>query len=327
MATTIIGKPADDIRRPTYTPMFEVKRTWAGTWAHLPELELLELTTHTASTDLDSCSFKWAYGRTKGTHQGEYDEQREAIDLAGWWVRVKLVAEQRRPVVFVGQISPETRDVHYNPDVASGVQTFTAYGPLQDLRKTMIGTSFWSKSGPTEFEVDWVPGMNQRDTRGLIVGNRTAALDVAGNSYLYGGTSEWTREEYIEYLIARFINDSSATAPTWRVNKVLGQWSALASMTDIMDLGTTQTLAALLDRLIDRATGLQWMIRYFEEGAGEGFEIVVRALTQVQMQFAGATLPYNSDIVTFSTADGKDEPHVRIERSKDHQYSKIIVRG
>ena len=211
MAVTVIGGASPSLPLWVCAPIIEVTHTWGWAWGLDPELELIRCVRAAAGHDLSMCEFRRAYGRIKEPYQSDFGT-RTSWNLSGWWVRVRLIGDQGEQVAFVGQVPAgdnAARDIYGSDTAATGIQSWVAYGGRQLLRTTWISRSVWLVDGE-ERTLGWTPDFNTRDARKFMVGNRSAEKN--GASYLFGGTSAWTRTQAVEYVLKRFVQ--TAAGPT-----------------------------------------------------------------------------------------------------------------
>jgi len=307
--------------------MLEVRKLWADDWQYMPELEMRRCVDASAAHDLPILEFRRTYGRAKSPHDNTIPtagSPREPIDLSGYWARMRLVGEHGLSLEWVGRVNAESRDVHGTSDYLSGVQTWVAYGPGQILRKTQVYQSIWSQWN-LEQTLGWIPSMNGRGAHNSIVGNRSAekskpSPSSAIETYCYGGTDVWSRFDYAEYILGRFVDESDDSGPAWW----LGGWACeLAALTDTISFSGGETVADILRKLISTRQGFDYTI----VPADEGFEIYVYALTAEEWQYGGATLPRNPVRFDVRLKNEKHLIHTQIVRTDEQKFGKIVVLG
>jgi len=316
MGTTIIGPESSEIPFPVAPPRIEIKHDWSDEWRIEPELELVRCVAAASGEDLGVCELRRRYGAVKGPQDDDF-YIRKSWKLLGYWVRISVLGTEGYQTIWVGQISTESREIHGTDSSESGIQTWVAYEPLQILRKTRIAESYWLESGQ-EKTIAWIPPMNSRDAQGTLIGNRSAAK--SNGTYLYGGSDIWTRYDALEYIVKRFLDRSSAGGPTWTIG---GQADLLKDLTDMINFGSTQTVAEALRRLIPVRLGMDYTIVPTEDG----FEISIYALTSDEWSFGGATLPRNPNTVRIRSGQHPDLVRAEVVRTIDHQYDRIRVLG
>lgn len=317
MGTSIIA-PDREVARAAYTPVIEVKPNWADDWQIDPELSLDRGHAASAGHDLGELTVTRRYGRTRAPWDADFATV-DPIDIAGWWLRVRLATPDGLQTIFVGQISGEARNIQGSNITASGVQTFMAYEPLRMLQRIDVDRSIWTVDGE-EKTIGWVPGMNARDARQMLVGNRSA--DVAADGvYLYGGDQLWTHKDAVDYVLTRFADQSDAAGPSWWLG---GQADLLAEITDTVNFGVTQKISEVLRALIPTRLGVDYKIVYLE---GEGFEVHVFALTAEAVCFAGKTIPLNPNKVEIVASATPESDFVKITKTHDNRYDTLRVIG
>jgi len=327
-----------------------------GDWQLEPDLEFVRGSAAAEGHDLGRAEFRRRYGRRKGPQDADLATL-EATRLDGWWVQVRLATQDGAlAVLWTGRIENQThelmgRDVRDPADqpVYTGEQTFVAYEPRQVLRKISLHESVWleRESGAVAdvllgLRAGWIPDMNGRDTRRMLVGNRsgrptvpsiadnrefpTGASDVDG-SYLYGGTDLWSRFDYARYILNRFVNRRDPNTGDWigGVWRLAGQADLLKGMTDHLPLGDVETVDDLLRALIPTRLGVDFYIRIVERDGQTVFEVFVYALLAEEEGFGTATLPANPNRVEFKTR--RAEVSARLVRSNDQSFDVIRIVG
>ena len=338
MAVTIVGNAADTGVTPTMVPMIEAKQNWLDEWKVKQDWEFVSAKACAGGNDLGSCTIRRAYGYVKSPYNTTR-ETKKSEDVVGWWVRVFFVSAQGRVDVWTGRIAAETIEVGGAPTIPAdkitptGLQVWTAYEPLQELRKVFVSESYWWDTEADEGEevktIARAPSVNARDENGTRTGNRSAAVhavhdgDDAPLTYLYGGTATWTRRQYLDYILEQwaFLTDG----PEWRLT---GQTDVLDESTDVIPMGRTQTIADILRMLINPRDGLDFLIRPFvdEEENDAGFEVVVYVLNAKDVGFEGAKLPCNPNVLRVD-ADDKRYGQVVVERTQAQRFDTIRIIG
>ena len=332
MAVTIIGPTAQPYPRREYTAIVELKAVWADGWIIVPELEMVNASVSLASQGIDACTVRRRYGQVKHPWEAAFSAKVTWGDMAGWWLRISLITENGLSPVWIGQISDESRlmqgSAAHGP---RGQQIYTAYGPLQILRKIAVGQSWWNTNGRAN-RLDWAPGMNECVDRANVtapterrLGNRAKDKLDGELHYLHGGDAtdsdyEWTNFEYIEYLLARFCDESETDGPAWRLD---GQTDVLKDLTGTVPMSETQTVADVLRKLIPREQGIDYVV--FADG--DGFIVWVVTLCAEGFSFGGKTLPANPNRIVIQTDQTTDCIKMEIVKSNDHGYKKVRVLG
>ena len=319
MPITIIGPQAAAFPALTYPAMIDVKPTWSDDWQFTPELELLGASA-TAGRELSSCQLGRRYGPSKLPWESAVAGKSAWGEATNWRLRVPMVGQQGFQQAWVGRVSGEGRNVQGASMGPSGDQSWQCYGPGQILHKIPMSTSFWLNGVDPPKEIGWVPSMNDRDGRQAILGNKAQGRADVDPSFVYGGTDVWTNYDYAEYLLARFVDTSSAGGPAWSLG---GQTDVLADIVDVIRFGTTQTAADVLRELIPTRLGVDYTIRPTDDG----FEVFVFALLAEAHSFGGHTLPRNPNTVEARVGLTSDNLSTRVAGTADHQYGRIRVLG
>jgi len=332
MGVTIVGGDEVTYPRTALSPLVQIKHEWADDWETEEALEFLAADCHTAGQDLSRAKFRWRYSeKVMHPHESDFAE-REARDLAGWWVRVRLIdgEDEEETTIFIGRFSSEDREVHGTTSHGpSGIQTLVAYGPLHILQRIDVHTSVWMDDS-TEKVIGWLPPINKTTERRGVIGNRSGNFGSKGE-YLYDGKGSyhWTYRQYLGYLLAYFVDTSDDGGPAWSIG---GQSALLNDMSEPIQLSGVESVANIINRLIPKRLGVDWKIvpkaaDDDEEGNEEGFEIQVFALNAHEVSFGDKTLPKNPNTVEIETDETLDYPQVRVAISHDQEYDTIRVVG
>jgi len=313
---------------PLHTAMISVKQLWEDPFVADPQLELVRMSRTVGSKDIGRCEFRRHYGVVKGPDEAGL-AQRTAIDLTNWWVQVELMTVGGVGVAWTGQVGSEARQIHSSLNYPSGIQTWVALDPLQTLRKHHVHKSHWlvpiSSGEPPAVEervLGWLPPMNRRDSDNTLVGNMTAVK--SNGTFLYGGTERWTRFDMLEYLVARFMDESAYGGPRWEIGGGVG---VLLDLDDTIDFGASKTVAEILELLINPTIGLDFKIDPIPATPSPGFEINGFPLSGSAVTFGGVTLPQNSSRVNLPPALIKEVVSTRVVATQDQQYDRINVIG
>jgi hypothetical protein len=212
----------------------------------------------------------------------------------------------------------ESRLVHAGVSAPVGVQTWVAYSAMEILDRVAVSQSYWWDGG-AERLIGWVPDFNARDERNALAGNRTAA--VHDGAYLFGESDLWTRFDIATYLLDRFVDEGGTTGPLWVLG---GQANLLQNVADVIPVGPSETVGALLRRLITPRLGVDFTVIPI---ADQGFEVYVFALTARTYSFGTMTLPRNSGLVAVDTTNAVGNIQTRIVKTSRAAYAKLRVVG
>lgn len=287
-------------------------------------------------------------------------------DMVGKWIQLRFIylvdGEDVENVQWIGRIENASTTLCGNQaemlgfkNVPTGTQFWTAYSGLEYLDKLEIYESWHgavvvtpdTDSDPEfrESLIDWIPPMNRRDKLNMLVGNRTVSKhanlsepddEESGEfslSYIYGsddGTSGvWTHRQYIEYILARFVN-SLVDKPRF---VLVDDTGALESLENSIDFGNKISIGDILRALLNIKFGVDFVVRPSIENPEYTYEIYVFALSADDHTFGDeddeVTLPKNVDLVDIdpgATAGTLIMPPEVID-SREHQYEKIVVLG
>jgi len=338
MTLTIVGKSSTESLVATGPPVVYVSpsTTWSAlaNWNVSPDLEWESSTWAMAQHDLSRCTFKRRYGSVERPYQVGASQQ-GSTNIASRWVRVSVMTNRGQVDLFVGRLAGEAREAHAKSSAPSGIQTWEAYGPMWLLSKINVSQS-WHKilsddhETAVEYLLGWVPGMNMRDERGLLIGNRSDAVseETGYTTYLYGRPEStdgvWTNLQYVKYLIERFVEQRDGAGdivgPTWNIG---GQTGLLNDMTGTIPWGTSQSVADMLTRLIPRRSGVDFTVIPDETG----FEIRVSALSERARSYLGVTLPRNPNTVKFQPTTDRRQVRTRVIATHQQRYGKVRILG
>ncbi len=310
----------------------EYRATWADPWLSASGLEVVRAVATAGAQDLASCELQCRYGMVQDAGESGFTLRQFPSGFRGLWIRIKLEDEMAiKSVQWIGRISSDPTRVHIASSVASGLTTFAAYGPQQELRKCAVGTSFWYDSTSDEVqELEWVPSFNLRDSDGLVIGNRTpdSHLDTHDSHHFCSDRSTaelWTPADVATYILKNFMEYTDG--PVW---ELAGQVSAIESEDFVLSMDSTSTVDQVLRRIISTRQGLDYRIVYCE-GTGpsdpERFEVQVFSVATYSVYYQGHTLPANPDQVILNLHAHNDAVEVIRELTHDHKYCQIRVRG
>ena len=343
MGATIHAPSVTDPLPDVVAPIVQIKENWPDLWENAPDLLATSLSTASAGQDLSRLVFHRRYGDAKDTYEAAFSTRVER-PLLDHWIRVRTLNAGATDLqtVFVGRISGDDASKFASSSVLAGVQQWVAYGPAQILRKRFVGKSFHKAFGLVADEifqeVEWIPPLN--DPNKSETGNRSAAtVSVPGDpfapaAYLYGGTDLWTYRQYIEYLLAFFLNDEVGDVPPGPRWTLTGQAEILEDLSTPIRWGTTQNVSQMLRKLIPLDRGIDYTVRIVDadlpaqNGPEKGYEIFVYATSPLVHSFAGVTLPKNSNEVVLNAGEAKDlSPSPRIVVSHDRKFKRIRILG
>jgi len=333
MANTVIAPTLTEYPAVAAAPVVELAAAWGGSWVAVDELEFVSASLNAGGHDLDQCVVRYRYGQIRQPWETYFSAVTPA-ELIGYWLRVSFWVGPSLQPTWIGRISGEGREVTGASNGPTGVQEFVAYGPQHLLRRRHVSTSVWLDADNNEKTIGWLPPINDRHD-GVLVGNRTANVGPA-DVYCFGGTELWNFADYIDYLLAYYMDDSDDGGPTWGL---IGQREVLEAMSDLtrlrstaakttgrgqpLHMGSGQTVAGILAHLIAPSCGIDYKIL----ANADGFYVWVYALVADAVSFQGETLPANPDTVTIYTSQTLDSIRTHVARSSDQQYGTIRIRG
>lgn len=330
MGITVAGPTSTPFPYKYPAAIVEVKKDWTDDWLIEPRFQNITFNKHVGSIGPGVAQLELAYGSimyqwetSKTTYESQY--------YTDWWVRISLLGSEGIQPQWVGIIRDDDRTIvgadagNAGADVKTGFQGWAAYDAMGMLNKKSVSSSFFFESGgdagsDSVKEMNFVPAMNRLDAFGRVKGNRSDDPDSDSQTYIYGGTSEWSRTEYIKYLLKHFADESDDDGPEWVLT---GQLESLDLLTDVVEFEPTQTVLQMLQQLIDRKLGLDFWVRDYEEG----FEIVVFATQGEEFWYTGTTLPANENLLRIQVGQTKDLLSANVARSTSTRHNKIRILG
>lgn len=330
MAITVVGEKQLAAIRIAGVPLIETKRLWTDPWSLDPSLEFVRAVAACAGQEVGTCELRRRYGQVKQPYAAGYVTPPEtgsgAVNLTDHWVRVQFHTATGSGSVWTGRIGSEVREPHGSTAAPSGVQNFVAYEPAQYLENIDVSQSVWVRASLTQV-IGWVPSMNARDERNMLVGNRYADADPTVPP-AYGGTLRWDGSSAVKYLLARFADASAVQGPAWGIS---GQSELLTGLGGMIPFVGSESLLSILRRIINPKYGIDFRIaEWGKEGdaaARYGFQIVVFALSAREQSFAGFSLPTNPNRVEIRAATAKDVVGTKIVKSGEHTVGRVRVLG
>jgi len=300
-------------------PVVLVKKAWSDEWEYRPDLRVEQVAAATASEGGSSASLSRPYGWIKWPWRAAL-EAVSRIDLADYWVAIRAAHQGEAHNVFAGRIKGVGREVLGADAGDAGIQYFDAAGPEHLLEAISVSESYWWDHDRLN-AIQWLPDLNARDVRGDVTGNRSAekhAMLDGTQAYCFGGHATWTHLEFLEYLLACFLNGGDG--PPWRVT---GQTSLLAARTSPIRFGESSTLAEMLARLIPVGEGLDYCVL----PGVDGWELRVFSLNTKPWSFGGVTLPTNPNRVRVLGPSDASTRSVRVATDGARAVGRIRVFG
>jgi hypothetical protein len=236
--------------------------------------------------------------------------------LEGTLIRVSFAGAQGLVPQFVGTIVGRAAELMTSATAEAGQEVFQAFGGLYNLQKIDIHEALFRRDATTAL-VGWIPPMNARDRRNLLVGNAAADPDDS-TKRVYGGALIWTHLDYIQYLIDHFL--TTQNGPHWNLT---GEITAIRNLKTSIYFPQTARASDMLRELIPVKYGLDYYVR----PSFTGFDIVVFALSDRTATVAGATLPNNPNQVTVVKGSHTDLYQTRVIETNERRYDEIKVQG
>jgi len=296
----------------------EVRQNWSDAWQLAPELEVGAFGVATAAHGLSECTLTRRLGSVKLPWEQAITAKTPLAGGANWWVRLSIVGPEGMTPVWMGRISGRAR--------IRQAQQWQAYGAVQILHKIRASGSYWLAGGEV-IQMGWSPDVNSRARHHLLLGNRSATR--SGASFLFGGEDLWTNYDFVEYLLARYCDESGSGGPRWTLG---GQAELLRDLTDstrqarqgdrAYRVEAGQSVYAMLCGMIPPAAGIDWQV----VPTDDGFEVSVYALCGEAFSWGGVNLPPNPNSIEVeeNTRLWQD---VRVTETIDHGYGTLRVIG
>lgn len=323
MSQTIVGEGSGPYPSVFGTPVIELQQKWGGGWEYEPELELVSCGLAAGGLRAETCEVMHRYGNTKLPFDSSFSA-RTSWDLSGWWMRMSIMGEHGPEPQFIGKIESHAKMLMGSESHPSGDQHWIAAGGLRILERMMVSEAIFNSGTATQSRVGWIPPMNARDRRNLLVGNKNTQTNddgMGGTSTItaYGGTGIWTHKEYIEYLLTYFVNPNSG--PSFVLS---GQVDILAKLQTTIRFPQSVSVAQMLRDLIPAKYGIDFQV--FPNGDA-GYQIAVFALSAQPVTFAGQTMPANSYTVRLDRLGQPDLMETHVVEADERRVDKIEVKG
>lgn len=284
-----------------------------------PTLQLVTAVASTAWNGLPRLEFKRPFGKVMQPWETDFVQPVPPLDLVGQWVTLRFLGPGgSSSVLWHGKITSESKDIHgYSSATGpTGEQHWTAYGAFQLLLKSSITSAKWLV-GSTLLGGDVARSFNLKDSRGMVVGNRSTA-EYEG-SYVFGGTDTWTRLQAINYLLT-WHTGANFGGESWSVT---GDTSILSASTGVVEVMEGDSTGEVLRSIISPQFGIDFHIIR----AAASFELRVFSLAAESSTYLGVSLPRNARRATIAAGSRVEFVRTRVARAVDQQYSKIVVRG
>jgi hypothetical protein len=270
------------------------------------------------SDQLDRGQFIHKYGeKVKRVDQGNV-QPADQLSYLERWVRVQDPSNDK--VIWQGQFKADRRYIEPNSKVAKGVQQLLAIGPIEQLRRMQINTSFWWNSTTSVYdELEWVPSINRRGADGSLQGNKGGGAPASTPGYGNDSTDNvWSYAEYLQYLIDHFLN--RVGGPFWSLDDKTG---TLANRIELVKLQSQQSALSIIRRLIEPNYGLEFSI----VPTSVGYTINVFSLSNVESSFGTAFFPANENTEDLSPSVDAYVMSAEAEVSALQQHDRLEIQG
>lgn len=341
---TVIGLQLFNPVETAHAYKVHVKESWIDDWEYYPEVELIRCTVG-VGREVQSCEFRRHYGLVKSEWNTVYDE-RLTDNLMGYWVCVSVEHDDGDVPIWVGRVYDDSRDIFGAgediagiPNVASGDQTWIAYGASYELRRRFVSEAYFEtisdSGGDMEALCAMLPGVNIREKSAVLAGNRSSQkYPLPGRGieevFIYGNSSTWTRKQFVEYCLTAYMNGEEK--PRWRLTGQADMIDALADAKKLKEI--EETVLSIMDSLLEARLNIGWKIvprftnpaTWWEYEEDDGFDIEVFSLTADDHSFGGFTVGRNPNQVNIVASESKDL-EVQIDYTTAHVYERIRILG
>lgn len=298
--------------------LVEVRKAWSDEWFAVPELEPIRWRLSSAAAGSGHCELSYPYGSVKESWATSY-VTRGRLVMGRNWVRLRLAGDKGLTTVWQGAFYLEQSNMAGSSDgIPRGNQVFVAHDAVAILERINVYQSYWDGGGSVSGPLDHLPHINRSGKNGVLVGNRsTAEVD---DSYVYGGTDEWTSRQYIDYLLKRFVNETGR--PTFTLG---GQTDLLDNVPAPVLLRPVETVRSIISKLISPEFGMDFV----PIPTDDGWELRVFSLIGKSSGFASGLLPNNPNEFDIDAADDDTimQNGLIVETSSRHLYDKLHVIG
>lgn len=292
-------------------PLIEVSVDGWGQWEAIDDAEILSAQVASGAHDIGRFTFSLKWGNQHMQPWESAQGQTMPERFINQWARLTIYDGEDSQIVACGKIAADDREFFGR---VAGIQTFTAYGPGQILRRIGVYQSRWADATAGD-RLDWIPPVNMRSGKAEVSGNRSD--DPTEDGYAYGGKKQWTHKQYLEYLLSEFVDESEDDGPSWTLT---GQSYVLDQFTDPVRVQASTTAADLLRRLVPERFGLDYTFRITDDG----FEIEVFSLSASATSYGETTIPANPNRISFDLTESP-QVTIRLAQTEDHGYGRLTV--
>lgn len=314
MPTTIIGNTPATMPEVFAAPIIEMSNLPTTGWVVQPDLTMVSVGGRVGA-QASTAEIERRYGTVKFPHETAFSTKTPR-SLFKQWIRISSLNPQGATVMFVGQVENESRALAGSPTIPAGHQRWVVNGGLKILQRIMVNQSIWQRGDNSTFATDWIPAMNARDKRGLLVGNRSTTSET--DPAFYGGNQVWTHLQYVKYLLANFVQVGGG--PVWTVT---GDVTTLGNLKTTVKFPENASVADQLKHLIPVKYGLDFVVW----PNANGFEIYVFAGSGNSFSIGGITMPANPNTVKVMKTTDKDLIEVNWVESSERKVDRIEVLG
>lgn len=290
-------------------------------WEPVPDMYAVSGSAVVAGRGLGRFELVHRYGRKKEPYESAFGV--DPVDrYLRHWIKIELIGDLNQSApLWYGRIPAETREVYgdEDPDCETGIQKYTAYGPLRELDQEPINGSYWVDEQELKF-LGWCPVFNRRDDHNMLLGNCTATHKQG--SFHFGGTQTWTRYDILEYILNHFTPDYG---PEW---DIAGEIDMLKTMIDVVNIPYGSMITDAIKTIIPKKYGYDFDIvpRLNEDEEIEGFTLQVFSTAMEDHHFAGFDLAKNKHQIRVDM-NSKEVLSRSFEKTTAKQYNSIRVTG
>lgn len=356
MSEPILVEMASDLNATRRLPqaIVEVANDLDGYWTPVPYAENVRVR-FACAPEYGEAQFSRAYGLITRSDRTTPDEYAK-LELTGKFVRITIPSEDSfaeaaddvDTLVWYGVIEQgRKRHLGNNNDIASGVQTWTAYGMARVLDRVLIDDAVIVVDGQ-EVRLPSPRPFNIHRQAGNIVG-KNRSLETTDGVYTFTPdptlTEEWTAWDAVNYLLKHHgpLDADGEPAANFSLRGQMPEYDATESLLAWYKIAAEtrgRSVKQLLDQLIPRTRGVGYWVGYEEpvdvgapDETGRG-TITIHLFTFVSSDLI-LTTPNGDDVVI-------PENPVQVQWDFDRdacvasaetdeletlRYSKVIVEG
>ncbi len=261
---------------------------------------------------------RFDYGDMKQTDKTTYKKYKPK-DFANKFVKIYIITDGSQITIWTGVIQGDTRSVQLGTSHQSGDQDLIAWGiaHLLDLEPIIDAKIYDSVNGVQT--INHFPVFNERNFSGDVgTGNRTETIPNGEKAHCFGGTSQWTNLDILNYLLA----NHQPQGVTFTLD---GQPDILDAIVSTHRLGG-QTALEWIGHLVDKRRGI---IAYVESDGEGDPSLYIDSLSgeEITNTTYGLVIAANGRQETIKLDSTKKDVTVKYTKQQSVQFDKIVVTG